>query len=168
MPLPRIVNNVTACEVCVRGRSGHSVVFLSSICAICFKPDGTASRLIALTCTVRVINLKQHGPAQGFVWHRSCTHLLNTWAGGQTSDEAFVNTPAETLGPAAVAHGTWHPTHQIKTASSLTNPHLFDTIAIHSTNAVSLRLHWVSPVSIIPTFILSSVVTHNLALGSAK
>jgi hypothetical protein len=33
-------------------------------------------------------------------------------AGGQTSDEAFVNTPAGTLGPTAVAHGTQHTRSQ--------------------------------------------------------
>jgi len=59
--LSRIVNHVTACEVFDTRISGHSLVFLSPICAICLKPDGTAHRLIALTCTVRVINLKQHG-----------------------------------------------------------------------------------------------------------
>jgi hypothetical protein len=122
MPLYRIVNHVTACEVLVRGRSGHSVVFLSSICTICFKPDGTASRLIALTCTVRVINLKHHGRKDLCDIDRAHTCWIQERPGGQTSDEAFVNTPAGTLGPAAVAHGTHH---KIKTASCSQNPIYF-------------------------------------------
>lgn len=76
MPLCRTVIHVTACEAYVRGRGreryGHAVVFFS----VLFAPFASNPMVLHLTCTVRVIN-----PKQGFVWHRSCTHLLNTGTG---------------------------------------------------------------------------------------